>query len=50
MLLPVSRKYKRHRVSQARQTDRSRSRETALKGRRSVVRPTSDITPTARDF
>ena len=25
-------------------------RETALKGRRSVVRPTSDVTPTARDL
>ena len=49
--LTVSRKSKRYSVSQARQTDRSRkrSRSIALKGRQSVVRPTSDVTPTARD-
>ena len=47
--LPVSRKYKRRCVSQ-RSRSRKRSKETALKGCQSVVRPTSDVTPTAQDL
>ena len=47
--LSVSRKYKRRHVSQAWRS-RKRSRETSLKGRWSVVRPTSGVTPTAWDL
>ena len=52
--LPVSRKYKRRRVSQAqgrkKKERRKRSRKIALKGRRLVIRPTLDATPTARNL
>ena len=46
----VSQKYKRHRVSQVRRSRSEAERETPLKVRRSVVRPTSDVTLTARNL
>ena len=44
----AEKKHKRRRVSEARQDRDKHKQRDSSEGRRSVVRPTTDVTPTAR--